>query len=186
MTTFMRASHQWATRPSDERFLSLHEMAAKMCGLRDSSRAVVESSRKIELFPDDTDATHRGLHLGIDKGSLAGVGMAPTHFSFGQLCSLASPGNSPAGYFRDSRLPAPIIADALNHNLRFTRAVDEVGLLASLGEDNAVGVPSGTLRAATGPQCGPGEQHAHVPLHGIQIAGQQVDRARRHGQSITH
>jgi hypothetical protein len=75
-------------------------------------------------------------------------------FSFGQLCSLASPGNSPAGYFRDSRLPAPIIADALNYNLRFTRDVDEVGLLALLGDDNAVGVPTGTLRAATGPQYG--------------------------------
>ena len=52
------------------------------------------------------------------------------------------------------RLPAPIIADALNYNLRFTRDVDEVGLLASLGEDNAVGVPTGTLRAATGPHYG--------------------------------
>ena len=154
MTTLMQVSRQWATRPADERFLSLHEMAAKMRDLRDRSRAVVESSRKIELFPDDTDATHRGLQLGIGKGPLAGVAMAPTHFSFGQLCSLASPGNSPAGYFRDSRLPAPIIADALNHNLRFTRAVDEVGLLASLGDDNAVGVPNGTLRAATGPQYG--------------------------------
>jgi len=154
MTTLMQASRQWASRPADERFLSLHEMAAKMRDLRDRSRAVVESTRKIELFPDDTDMTHRGLQLGIGRGPLAGVALAPTHFSFGQLCSLASPGNSPAGYFRDSKLPAPIIADALNHNLRFTRAVDEVGLLASLGDDNAVGVPNGTLRAATGPQYG--------------------------------
>jgi len=154
MTNLMQASRQGATRPADERFLSLHEMAAKMCELRDRSRAVVESTRKIELFPDDTDMTHRGLQLGIGRGPLAGVALAPTHFSFGQLCSLASPGNSPAGYFRDSKLPAPIIADALNHNLRFTRAVDEVGLLASLGDDNVVGVPTGTLRAATGPQYG--------------------------------
>jgi hypothetical protein len=154
MTNLTQASRQWASRPADERFLSLHEMAAKMRDLRDRSRAVVESSRKIELFPDETDATHRGLMLGIERGPLAGVAMAPTHFSFGQLCSLASPGNSPAGYFRDSRLPAPIIADALNCNLRFTRDVDEVGLLASLGEDNVVGVPAGTLRAATGPQYG--------------------------------
>ena len=28
---------------------------------------------------------------------------APTHWSFGQLCSLAGPGNSPASYFRDTR-----------------------------------------------------------------------------------
>jgi hypothetical protein len=154
MTTLMQASRQWASRPADERFLSLHEMAARMRDLQDRSRAVVESTRKVELFPDDTDMTHRGLQFGIGRGPLAGVAMAPTHFSFGQLCSLASPGNSPAGYFRDSKLPAPIIADALNHNLRFTRAVDEVGLLASLGDDDVVGVPTGTLRAATGPQYG--------------------------------
>jgi len=91
MTTLMQASRQWASRPADERFLSLHEMAATMRDLRDRSRAVVESTRKIELFPDDTDATHRGLHLGIGRGPLAGIAMAPTHFSFGQLCSPASP-----------------------------------------------------------------------------------------------
>src|ERR1700738_5138286 len=28
---------------------------------------------------------------------------APTHWSFGQLCSLASPGNSPASYFRETQ-----------------------------------------------------------------------------------
>ena len=32
MTTLMQASRQWASRPADERFLSLHEMAAKMGG----------------------------------------------------------------------------------------------------------------------------------------------------------
>jgi hypothetical protein len=154
MTTLMQASRQWTSRPADERFVSLTEMAATLRTLRDRSRAVVESTRKIELLPDETDATHRGLMLGIGNGAFAGVAMAPTHFSFGQLCSLASPGNSPAGYFRESKLPAPLIADALNCNLRFTRAVEEVGLLASLGEDNGVGVPTGTLRAATGPQYG--------------------------------
>src|SRR3954467_15781209 len=125
-------------------------MAAKMRDLRDRSRAVVESTRKIELFPDDTDMTHRGLQLGIGRGPLAGVAMAPTHWSFGQLCSLASPGNSPAVYFRDSRLPAPVIADCLNYNLRFTRDVESIGLLASYGDHNS----PGALRAATGPNYG--------------------------------
>src|SRR6478735_5798455 len=83
MTTLMQASRQWATRPADERFLSLHEMAAQMRDLRDRSRAVVESTRKIELLPDDADMMYRGLQLGIGTGPLAGVAMAPTHFSFG-------------------------------------------------------------------------------------------------------
>jgi hypothetical protein len=154
MTTLMQASQQWASRPADERFVSLHEMGAKMRDLRDRSRQTVESTRKIELFPDEADPKHRGLYLGMDAGPLAGAAMAPTHWSFGQLCSLASPGNSPASYFRDSGLPAPMIADDLNFNLRFSRKVDEVGLMAVFGEDTAVGTPGGALRAATGPNYG--------------------------------
>src|ERR1700674_889733 len=66
MTTLTQASQQWASRPADERFLSLHEMGAKMRDLRDRSRQTVESTRKIELFPDETDPKHRGLYLGMD------------------------------------------------------------------------------------------------------------------------
>ena len=150
MTTLMQAHEQWAKRPADERFLSLHEMQAKMRSLRDRSEADVQSTRKIEVLPDDTDLRHRGLQIGIDNGPLAGLAMEPTHWSFGQLCSLASPGNSPAAYFRDSRLPAPVIADCLNYNLRFTRDVESVGLLASYGDDRS----PGALRAATGPHYG--------------------------------
>ena len=150
MTTLMQAHEQWAKRPADERYLSLHEMQAKMKSLRDRSAADVQSTRKIAVLPDETDPRHRGLSIGIDTGPLAGLAMEPTHWSFGQLCSLASPGNSPATYFRDSRLPAPVIADCLNYNLRFTRDVESVGLLASYGDD---GCP-GALRAATGPHYG--------------------------------
>src|SRR5204863_2330285 len=73
----------------------------------------------------------------------------------GQICSLAAT-PSPASYFRESRVPAPIIADALNYNLRYTREVEDIGVLATLGdEDNSLGVPAGgELRAATGPAYG--------------------------------
>jgi hypothetical protein len=149
MTTLMQASNQWATRPHDERFVSLHEMQAKMRSLRDRSDFDVASTRKIEVLPVDNDPKHRALHIGIDAGPLAGMEMEPTHWSFGQLCSLASPGNSPASYFRESGTPAPYIAVCLNHNLRFTRSVDSVGLL---GTQN--GEFRGELRAATGPNYG--------------------------------
>jgi hypothetical protein len=142
------------SRPEDERFLSLHEMATTMHAVRDRSRSIVESTRRITVMPDETDAKHQGLVLGLESGPLAGVPMVPTHYSFGQLCSLASPGASPAAYFRESRLPAPVIADALNCNLRFNRKIEEVALLASLGEDNGLGVPQGELRATTGANYG--------------------------------
>src|SRR6201987_5881290 len=73
---------------------------------------------------------------------------ALTHWSFGQLCSLASPSNSPASYFRDTNMPAPVIADCLNYNLRFTRGVEDVGIL--LTEDGHLS----ELRAVNGPNYG--------------------------------
>src|SRR6202045_1118857 len=155
MTTLMQASRQWASRPADERYASLLDMQSYMTRRRDRSRAAVESTRALTVLPDQSDPVHRGLFLGIERGPLAGQLLAPTHQAFGQICSLAAT-PSPASYFRESRVPADIIADALNFNLRFTRDVEDVGVLETLGdEDNGLGVPAGSeLRAATGPAYG--------------------------------
>ena len=155
MSTLMQASQQWASRPADERYASLLDMQEFMTRQRARSRQAVESTRALTVIPDATDPKHRGLFLGVERGPLAGQELAPTHYAFGQLCSLAAT-PSPATYFRESRLPAEIIADALNYNLRFTRDVEDVGVLATLGaEDNGHGVPVGSeLRAATGPAYG--------------------------------
>ena len=141
MTTLTQAHRQWATRPADQRFTSLTELQAFAALSRQTSRSKVVSTREIELFPAADD--HRGLLIGARDGTQA----APTHWSFGQLCSLAAT-PSPASYFRDSRLPTPIIADCLNFNLRFTRGVEDVKLLVS-GQGDDV-----ELRAATGPRYG--------------------------------
>src|SRR5712692_6700602 len=124
MTTLTQAHRQWASRPADERFTSLTELQAFAALSRQTSRSKVVSTREIELIPDDGD--HKGLLIGARDGTQA----APTHWSFGQLCSLAST-PSPASYFRESGLPTPIIADCLNYNLRFTRGVEDVKLLVS-------------------------------------------------------
>jgi hypothetical protein len=124
MTTLTQAHRQWASRPADERFTSLTDLQAFAALSRQTSRSKVVSTREIELIPDDVD--HKGLLIGARDGTQA----APTHWSFGQLCSLAST-PSPASYFRDSGLPTPIIADCLNYNLRFTRGVEDVKLLVS-------------------------------------------------------
>src|SRR5438477_7129736 len=120
MTTLMQASRQWASRPADERYASLLYMQSTMTRRRERSRATVESTRALTVVPDERDPQHRGLYLGIERGPLAGQMLAPTHQAFGQICSLAAT-PSPASYFRESRVPAEIIADALNYNLRFTR-----------------------------------------------------------------
>src|SRR5258707_14945409 len=100
-------------------------------------KASAKTLLKTELLPPQ----HKPAH--VDDGTVA----APTHWSFGQLCTLAAT-PSPASYFRESGLPTPIIADCLNYNLRFTRGVEDVKLLVS-GQDAGF-----ELRAATGPRYG--------------------------------
>ena len=138
MTILTHASTQWASRPNDQRFLSLHELGAKVRFDRDRSAARVVSSRKITVRPAEDDAV-RGIQI---EGPNGGV-VTPTHWSFGQVAQLAG---APAGYLR--KLPAPIAADALNYGLRFDRDVEDVGLLLTK-QDTGV-----ELRAATGPRYG--------------------------------
>lgn len=139
MTTILtQASRQWASRPADERFVSLHELGAKVGWQRNNSSGTVRSSRQLSVQPASDDPVH-GLQLVGDRGNPATM----THWSFGQLASLAG---APAGYLR--KLPAPIAADALNYGLRFDRDVEDVGLLLTRRDDGL------DLRAATGPNYG--------------------------------
>jgi hypothetical protein len=144
MTTLMQAHRQWASRAPDERFTSLIDMQAFKRRVRENSRSHTISSRGINLRPVENDP--RALQI------LGGPfpAAAPTHWSFGQLCSLASPGNSPASYFRETSMPAPMIADCLNYNLRFTRGVEDIGVLVASNEDGSVN----ELRSVNGPSYG--------------------------------
>jgi hypothetical protein len=147
-TTLHQASQQWMSRPADERFLSLIDMQAFKRRVRERSTANVISSRKLAIAPASSEGaptTHGLVVLGPN-----GVPMAPTHWSFGQLCSLASPGNSPASYFRETRMPAPMIADCINYNLRFTRGSEDVGLLATRADSDDFN----ELRSVNGPNYG--------------------------------
>lgn len=138
MTILMQASRQWASRPADERFVSLHEMGAKMRHDRERSSAKIVSSRQITVQPAKDDAVK-----GIEVVGPSGHAVTPTNWSFGQLAQLAK---APAGYLRT--LPAPIAADAMNYGLRFERDVSDVGLLLTRQDQNV------EMRAATGPRYG--------------------------------
>lgn len=134
MTTLTQASRQWMSRPHDERFLSLYEMADRMRSLRERSHNEILSIRRVEVQPD---SDHRGLVVN---------GVEPTHHAFSQLCTLASPGASPAGYFRDSGVPAEVIADCLNWNLRLGGKTEAAFLATEPAPAKA-----GELRAVTAP-----------------------------------
>lgn len=133
----MQASRQWASRPSDERFLSLPAMQDHFDTQRGHSRAVVVPSRKLLCQPADD---HRGLALTGPNGHA----YAPSHWAFGQLATLAG---APAGYLRT--LPAEMASDCINFGLQVHRQSEDVGCLLYRDPDAAP-----LLRAATGPQYG--------------------------------
>jgi hypothetical protein len=132
----MQASHQWRSRPDDERFVSLIDMGDHFDHIRSESRQTVASSRRIRAIPNDDN---KGLLVEIDGEPEP---YAPTHHSFGQLAKL---GKSYAYYLRT--LPSPLAADCLNYDLQFKREIGDVGLLLHRNG-------SDILRAATGPEYG--------------------------------
>lgn len=138
MAELMKASHEWSSRPEDQRFTSLIDLAEHCERARTYSAAKIISSRSIEARPVDSDS--RALMVvGPNGGALA-----PTNWAFGQLATRAG---APAGYLRD--LPAPLAADCINYGLA-RRDVEDTGVL--LRKDPTTGVA--TLNAVTGPNYG--------------------------------
>jgi hypothetical protein len=131
-TTLMTASHQWAKRPADERFVSLTDMLHHSLGQRDASREVVVRAEKLTAKPEPDN---KGLLICGPKGN----GYTPSHWAFGQIANLVG---APASYLRE-KLPSPIVADCLNWG--FMQRSEDVGILLE---------KNGTLRAATGPKYG--------------------------------
>ena len=131
-----RVSSEWFSRPDDERYLSLTELydAVKQRADRATARTVESRAVRVEATRDNAER----LSL-IVPGQEQPI--APTHWSFGQLCSLVS---APATYMR--QLPAPLAGINLQHGLLSHRAE----LMKTLEtEDGRV-----ELRAVTGPDYG--------------------------------
>lgn len=133
----LKASHQWATRPSDERFTSLTELDTHCRTIRDRSAARVLPSRAISCQPLQEDS--RALVCVGPNGAPVNI----THWSFGQIAQRAG---APAGYLRD--IPAPLAADCINYGLA-ARDQADIGLL--LHKPLA---GTAQLRAVTGPTYG--------------------------------
>jgi len=138
MTTLTQASHQWATRPDDQRFTSLYDMQSFLHAQRRMSAARVVPSKALEAHPVDGDS--RALVVTGPNG----VPVAPTHWSFGQLAQRAG---APASYIRE--LPSALAADCINYGLVTQRENDDLGVLLYKPEDGAA-----QLRAVTGPNYG--------------------------------
>ena len=85
-----RVSSEWFSRPADERYLSLSELAHTVRDRTERSRTRVVESALIHVEANRNDSERLALILPGTDASIA-----PTHWSFGQLASLVG---APAAY----------------------------------------------------------------------------------------
>ena len=154
-----RVSSEWFSRPDDERYLSLTALhdAVRARADRATARTVESRSLRVEASRDDAER----LTLTV-PGRDAPI--APTNWSFGQMCSLVG---APASYLR--QLPAPLAGINLQHGLLSHRAE----LVKTLEADDG----RVELRAVTGPDYGRIWDHELVAAV-MRIAGDGVGDTR--------
>ena len=154
-----RVSSEWFSRPDDERYLSLSSLheAVRARSERATARTVETRALRVEATRDNAER----LTLTV-PGRDAPI--APTHWSFGQLCSLVG---APSTYMR--QLPAPLAGINLQHGLLSHRAE----LVKTLEADDG----RVELRAVTGPDYGRIWDHELVEAV-MRIAGDGVGDTR--------
>ena len=131
-----RVSSEWFSRPDDERYLSLSALHDAVKSRADHAHARTVESAGIRVQASRNNAERLSLIMPGDQRAIA-----PTHWSYGQLCSLVG---APANYMR--QLPAPLAAINLQHGLLNHRAE----LVKTLEMDDG----RVELRAVTGPEYG--------------------------------
>ena len=131
-----RVSSEWFSRPDDERYLDLNTLYDSVRGRAERATARTVESRAVRVEVSRDSAERLNL---IVPGQAEPV--APTHWSFGQLCSLVG---VPASYMR--QLPAPLAGINLQHGLLSHRAELVKTYEADEGRVE--------LRAVTGPDYG--------------------------------
>ncbi len=134
-----RASRQWATRPTDERFLSMEELIASLQTRK--QRSTAQTVRLGSIAP-----TLIGDALGFE---VDGVPLEPTNYSFNQLCQEIA---APAGYLSRMSGDAALVKQCLDHGFRTADDTGrDVGMLSTTA-DLATGI--GQMRGVTGPNYG--------------------------------
>jgi hypothetical protein len=135
-----RVSSEWLSRPGDERFLSLGDLADAVRGRAERSRARVVDTASIHVEASRTDPERLTL---IVPG--ANEPIAPTHWSFGQLAAQIG---APAAYLR--QLPAVLAGINLQYGLTSHRSEQ----IKTLETDDVGSGGRVELRAVTGPDYG--------------------------------
>jgi hypothetical protein len=154
-----RVSSEWFSRPDDERYLSLSALYAAVRARTDRATARTVETRTLRVEASRDNAERLAL---IVPGREEPI--APTHWSFGQMCSLVG---APAGYMR--QLPAPLAGINMQHGLLSHRAE----LVKTLEADDG----RIELRAVTGPDYGRIWDHELVAAV-MKIAGEGTGDTR--------
>jgi hypothetical protein len=131
-----RVSSEWLARPDNERYLNLPDLYEAVRGRAERAQALTVESRTIKVEASPGHPERLALIVpGRDQP------VAPTHWSFGQLCTLVG---VPTSYLR--QLPAALSAINLQHGLLNHRTELVKTLEADQGRIE--------LRAVTGPDYG--------------------------------
>jgi hypothetical protein len=136
MTNLTRASYEWASRPAEERFLSVRELGEHAASRRARSH---ESARTLGSFRVRND----GDQLLLDGNN--GKALAFTNWSFGQFSRLMK---APASFLRE--LQTSTVANILNERVGQFASVNQKLLFTSPTD----GGSTGSARAFTGPKYG--------------------------------
>ena len=154
-----RVSSEWFCRPADERYLSLADLHRAVKARADRSTARTIETRAVRVEASRDDAERLSLMLPGDAEPTA-----PTHWSFGQLCSLVG---APSGYLR--QLPASLAGINLQYGLAEHRSELVKTYTSAAGRTE--------LRAVTGPDYG--RIHDHELVGAIMtIAGDGIGDTR--------
>lgn len=121
MTNIMEVSRQWATRPPDQRFLTLDELRTSVERRKRESWTAALPAAELRIMPHDG-----GLGvLATDPTSREERMLTPTHWAFGQLAQAAG---APAAYLR--KLPPELAAINAQWGAENMPARDETLVLA--------------------------------------------------------
>jgi len=154
-----RVSSEWFSRPDDERYLSLTDLHDAVRRRADRAQTRTVESRTVRVEASRDSAERLALIVpGRDEP------VEPTHWCFGQLCSLVG---APSSYMR--QLPAPLAGINLQHGLLSHRAE----LVKTLEADDG----RVELRAVTGPDYGRIWDHELVAAV-MKIAGNGIGDTR--------
>ncbi len=103
-TNDTRVSREWATRPMDQRYLSLQELRAAVAYRQENSKVQNADTRLLKVYGTEENEMVLMTNLGPKFF---------TNWSFSQISQVAG---APAGYLK--KLPAPLAAACLNNGLQ--------------------------------------------------------------------